>query len=42
MTGQKHFAVFDANSHIVESPEIWEKYLEPEKMEILGNKCIAL
>ena len=30
MTGRKRFAVFDANSHIVESPEIWEKYLEPE------------
>ena len=26
----KRFAVFDANSHIVESPEIWEKYLEPD------------
>ena len=26
----KRFAVFDANSHIVESPAIWETYLEPD------------
>lgn len=26
----KHFAVFDADSHIVEPRELWEKYLEPE------------
>ena len=26
----KRFAVFDANSHIVESSAIWETYLEPD------------
>jgi hypothetical protein len=26
----KHFAVFDADSHVVELPALWEKYLEPE------------
>src|SRR5713101_6107777 len=26
----KDFAVFDADSHVVEPPELWEKYLEPE------------
>ena len=24
------FAVFDADSHVVEPPALWEKYLEPE------------
>jgi uncharacterized protein len=27
---RKGFAVFDADSHIVEPPALWEKYLEPE------------
>ena len=26
----KNFAVFDADSHVVEPPELWEKYLDPE------------
>src|ERR1700745_2746284 len=26
----KSFAVFDGDSHVLESPEIWTKYLEPE------------
>jgi predicted TIM-barrel fold metal-dependent hydrolase len=26
----KEFAVFDADSHVVEPPALWEKYLEPE------------
>jgi predicted TIM-barrel fold metal-dependent hydrolase len=26
----KRFAVFDGDSHVVESPELWTKYLEPE------------
>src|SRR5262245_4512199 len=30
MTTKKQFAVFDADSHVVESREIWDKYLEPE------------
>ena len=25
----KHFAVFDGDSHVVEPPALWEKYLEP-------------
>ena len=27
---RKSFAVFDADSHVVEPREVWEKYLEPE------------
>jgi hypothetical protein len=27
---RKGFAVFDADSHIIESRELWERYLEPE------------
>jgi predicted TIM-barrel fold metal-dependent hydrolase len=30
MTATKEFAVFDSDSHIVEPPELWEKYLDPE------------
>ena len=30
MTTQKRFAVFDADSHVVEPREVWDKYLEPE------------
>jgi predicted TIM-barrel fold metal-dependent hydrolase len=30
MAAKKHFAVFDSDSHVVESPELWSKYLEPE------------
>jgi predicted TIM-barrel fold metal-dependent hydrolase len=26
----KQFAVLDSDSHVVETPELWEKYLEPE------------
>ncbi len=26
----KRFSVFDSDSHVVEPPELWEKYLEPE------------
>ena len=25
----KNFAVFDSDSHVVEPPELWEKYLDP-------------
>ena len=25
-----NFAVFDSDSHVVEPPELWTKYLEPE------------
>jgi hypothetical protein len=27
---RKGFAVFDADSHVLEPQELWEKYLEPE------------
>lgn len=27
---KKNFAVIDTDSHVVETPELWEKYLEPE------------
>ncbi len=30
MTMKKRFAVFDADSHVVEPREVWDKYLEPE------------
>ena len=30
MTATKNFAVFDSDSHVVEPPELWEKYLDPE------------
>ena len=26
----KDFAVLDADSHVVEPPALWEKYLEPD------------
>ncbi len=26
----KRFAVFDSDSHVVETPELWSKYLDPE------------
>ena len=26
----KRFAVFDSDSHVVEPPELWSKYLDPE------------
>ena len=25
-----HFTVFDSDTHVVEPPELWEKYLDPE------------
>jgi hypothetical protein len=27
---QKNFAVFDSDSHVVEPPELWTTYLDPE------------
>jgi len=30
MASRKSFAVFDGDSHVVEPPELWQKYLEPE------------
>lgn len=39
MTTKKHFAVFDGDSHVVETRELWEKYLEPE-YRILGKSAL--
>ncbi len=36
---KKPFAVFDSDSHVVEPPELWEKYLEPE-YRILGKHAL--
>ncbi len=30
----KDFAVFDGDSHVVEPPELWEKYLEPAHRQL--------
>jgi hypothetical protein len=30
MTAAKNFRVFDSDSHVVEPPALWEKYLDPE------------
>src|ERR1700761_9072099 len=30
MTKKKSFAVFDGDTHVVEPPELWEKYLDPD------------
>ena len=30
MTTAKDFAVFDSDSHVVEPPALWGKYLDPE------------
>ena len=39
MTTGKHFAVFDSDSHVVETRELWEKYLDPE-YRILGKSAL--
>ena len=39
MTTEKHFAVFDSDSHVVETRELWEKYLDPE-YRILGKSAL--
>ena len=31
---KKAFAVFDGDSHVVEPPDLWEKYLEPEYRQL--------
>jgi uncharacterized protein len=35
----KDFAVFDSDSHVVEPPELWEKYLEPKYCQ-LGKQAL--
>ncbi len=39
MTTRKRFAVFDGDSHVVEPPELWEKYLDPE-YRVLGKSAL--
>ena len=39
MTTTRHFAVFDSDSHVVEPPELWEKYLDPE-FRVLGKQAL--
>jgi len=34
-----HFTVFDSDSHIVEPPELWGKYLDPE-YRVLGRRAL--
>ena len=34
-----HFTVFDSDSHVVEPPELWEKYLDPE-YRVLGKRAL--
>jgi len=33
------FTVFDSDSHVVETPELWEKYLDPE-YRVLGKRAL--
>src|SRR3984885_14419266 len=35
----RRIAVFDSDSHIVEPPELWEKYLDPE-FRVLGKQAL--
>ena len=35
----KDFAVFDSDSHVVEPPALWEKYLDPE-YRTLGKQAL--
>ena len=39
MTTSKDFEVFDSDSHVVESRELWEKYLDPE-YRVLGKHAL--
>ena len=39
MTGQKNFAVFDGDAHVVEPRAVWEQYLEPEH-RVLGKHAL--
>ena len=36
---EKSFAVFDSDSHVVESPDVWERYLDPE-YQTLGRHAL--
>jgi uncharacterized protein len=39
MTTRKRFAVFDGDSHVVEPPELWEKYLDTQ-YRVLGKSAL--
>ena len=39
MTTRKRFTVLDSDSHVVEPPEVWEKYLEPD-YRVLGKHAL--
>ena len=39
MTSRKRIPVLDADSHVVEPREVWEKYLEPE-YRVLGKQAL--
>jgi predicted TIM-barrel fold metal-dependent hydrolase len=39
MTATKEVAVFDSDSHVVEPPELWEKYLDPD-FRTLGKHAL--
>ena len=39
MATTRHFAVFDSDSHVVEPPVLWEKYLDPE-FRVLGKQAL--
>ena len=34
-----HFTVFDSDSHVVEPPELWEKYLDPDTACSENARC---
>jgi predicted TIM-barrel fold metal-dependent hydrolase len=34
-----HFPVFDSDSHVVEPPELWDKYLDPD-YRVLGRRAL--
>jgi len=37
----KDFVVFDGDSHVVEPPALWEKYLEPNTARSASTRCSA-
>ena len=39
MSTSKSFAIFDADSHVVEPRDVWERYLDPE-YRVLGKSAL--
>jgi hypothetical protein len=37
----RDFVVFDSDSHVVEPPPLWERYLEPEYQRSASMRCSA-